>query len=460
MQLPLSSILDDNRQRTEYGDVSGLAASIAEHGLLQPIVVTEEGDQYRLVAGGRRFRAHQQLQRPTIEVTLLSSLPPAKRELLELEENIRRKDLLWPELVRGIARFASLAGADPDTISKAVQMSPSSVRSIITLAPQLEVYPELLRANSWSSAHDLYQSKASKIADAAIEDILSGGFTVSADGEVTMDEPAKQTAADSVATVDGVSSACVSIPIAPPPPSFTACESFLTWAPAYEGRRFNLIHCDFPYGLNMDSANLQGSSDRWNESFDGRYDDSPELFDALCKTFFDNQDRFISDSAHCIFWLAHKHVGKLWSRFKYFGWTPCEVSLIWHKSDNAGIAPDVRRQPRRTYEIAIFASRGDRKIVKVKSASMAAPTTKEHHLSEKPLAVVSHFLEMIVDEHTEILDPTCGSGTALEAGIKLGASRVFGLDVKPEHVSYTERRCEAALYSRGNSSNVSVTDLI
>lgn len=458
--LPLASILDDGRQRQDYGDLAGLISSIEANGLLQPIVVTEEGESFRLIAGGRRFRAHQMLKREVIPAVLLSQLSLAQRELLELEENIRRKDLAWPELVRGIARFQAANNAEPEVIARMVQMSPASIRSILTLAPQLDAMPELLRASSWSSAHDLYQSKAAKAADAAIEDILSGGFDVSAEGEVTMKAPASTSLPGT--SIVGESKPSENVASAPtaPPPTFTNTSSFLHWAPAYEGRRFNLIHCDFPYGLNMDTANLQGSSDRWEEGFAGRYDDSPELFDNLCRTFFDNQDRFISDSAHCIFWLAHKHVGKLWSRFAYHGWTPCEVNLIWHKSDNAGIAPDVRRQPRRTYEIAIFATRGDRKIAKVKSASFAAPTTKEHHLSEKPLAVVTHFLEMIVDEHTEILDPTCGSGTALDAALRLGASRAFGLDVKLEHTEYTERRCQAAVRARERAPDGSVADLI
>lgn len=448
--LPLSSISDTNRQREDYGDIAGLAASIAANGLLQPIVVTEtEPGNFRLIAGGRRLRAHQHLQLPTIPAIRLSSLTLAQQELLELEENLRRKDLEWPEFIRGVARLAAASDATPQALAPQLQLSAQSINKMISLAPQLERHPKLLKASSWSSAWDLYMSESNKIADAAIEDILTGDFTVSAGGELTLTPPP-------ALEEPGVAPLSVTPP-PPPPPTFTALASFLTWAPSYSGRRFNLLHCDFPYGLNMDSANLQGSSDRWESDFSGRYDDSPELFDQLCRTFFDNQDRFITDSAHCIFWLAHKNFGRIWSRFRHYGWTPCEVPLIWHKSDNAGIAPDVRRQPRRTYEIAIFATRGDRMISKVKAASMAAPTTKEHHLSEKPLAVVSHFLEMLVDEHTELLDPTCGSGTALEAALRLGAERVFGLDVLEQHTAYSERRCVAA---RNGASNSGIADLI
>jgi DNA modification methylase len=190
----------------------------------------------------------------------------------------------------------------------------------------------------------------------------------------------------------------------------------------------------------MHKARLQGSQSQWDTEESGRYADEPELFDRLVRCFFQHQDRFIADSAHCIFWLAAKNYWWTADLFRSNGWAVCETPLIWHKSDNAGIAPDVRRWPRRTYEIAIFASRGDRKITKVKSASVALPTTKEHHLSEKPLDMLTYFFEMVVDEHTTILDPTCGGGTALRAARALGASSGLGMDVMEEHVLYTNGR--------------------
>jgi ParB/RepB/Spo0J family partition protein len=429
--IPLSSIeVLPDRQRADYGDIAGLAASIKRLGQLQPVVVTATGSEppWRLLAGGRRHRAIETLGRSEILAVTLDSLPPDEQELVELEENVRRKDLEWPEYVAAVARFVTLTAKPQREIAEDLQVHESTISKIMQLHPALEAKPALRTASSWKSAYDLLSADTRKAQASVMEDALSIVADLALPSSPTQ---GKQPEVD-----------FGPIPIAPPPaPEFAQVGSFLDWAPAYSGRRFNLIHCDFPYGLNMDSANLQGSSDRWNTGLEGRYDDSPELFDALVRAFFDNQDRFIADSAHCIFWLAHRNVGKIMSRFRHYNWTACEVPLIWHKSDGAGIAPDVRRQPRRTYEIAVFATRGDRPISKVKAASVASPTTKLHHLSEKPLAVVTHFLEMITDGYTELLDPTCGSGTACEAALRLGATRVLGLDVKPEHVAHTNRRC-------------------
>lgn len=435
MLIPLSSIeVLPDRQRADYGDIPSLAASIKRLGQLQPIVVTRTETGWRLLAGGRRLRALQHLDRTEALAVELISLPKDEQELVELEENVRRKDLAWPEYIEAVARFASLTERSQREIAEDLQIHPSSLSNMLALAPALASEPRLREASSWKSAYDLLASRQRKQQESIMEDVMA-----SIDDIPDLDNPT---------------------PAAPEPkPALTTYafnQSFLEWAPSYSGRRFNLIHCDFPYGLNMDTANLQGSSDRWDIT-DGRYDDSPELFEALVRTFFDHQDTFIASSAHCIFWLAHKHYGKIASRFRYYNWTVCEVPLIWHKSDNAGIAPDVRRQPRRTYEIAIFATRGDRPINRVKAASFSSPTTKEHHLSEKPLPVVTHFLEMLTDEYTELLDPTCGSGTALDAALRLGAARAVGLDVLSQHVEYTNKRCNAARTSAADSS---LADLI
>ena len=59
---------------------------------------------------------------------------------------------------------------------------------------------------------------------------------------------------------------------------------------------------------------------------------------------------------------------------------------------------------------------------------------KVEHISTKPQAMLKHFFEMFVDDLTEILDPTCGSGTAMAAGKNLGAKRLVGLDINEDYV--------------------------
>lgn len=433
----LSIKIDDDRQRKDLGDITTLAQSFSAIGQITPIVVEPDGDTYRLIAGERRLTAAKKLGWFEIEAITRADLSDRERVLIELEENVRRKQLTWQEEVKAVQTFVTLSKEPQAMAAKSLVMSPQTLSHMLTLADNLDRFPELKDCPTWTSAYAQVTIKLKRLTDAALEDIFediaSGDLNTAPPEDLILDsEPTSPASAPKLSHLYADPA-----PAKPKEaPAFQALEGdFALWAKEYTGRRFNLIHCDFPYGLNMGSANLQNSSARWDVT-DGRYDDTPELFDRLTRAFFDNQDNFISDTAHCIFWLAAKNYGRLASRFAHYGWTVCDVPLIWHKSDNAGIAPDVRRWPRRTYEIAVFASRGDRKILKVKAASIAGPTTKDHHLSEKPTPVVTHFLEMLVDETTEIFDPTAGSGTALRAAKALGAKRGLGLDVLPEHVNY------------------------
>ena len=98
----------------------------------------------------------------------------------------------------------------------------------------------------------------------------------------------------------------------------------------------------------------------------------------------------------------------------------------------------------RTYQEIIaqaIGSRGDRLIVRAVSNAYPSPTTKEIHQSEKPEPMLRHFFQMFVDENTRMLDPTCGSGTALRAAESLGAKHTIGLEINKEFVE----RSRAAL---------------
>ena len=417
-----------DRQRKDLGELDGIKNSFQELGQLVPIIVDETGNgKFLLIAGERRLTAAKQLGWIEIEAKLRTDLSERERTLIEFEENIRRKQLSWVEEIRAVRAFANIAKEPLQMVAKSLGMAAETVSKMITTADAVDADPKLENCPNFTSAYNQYQIRKNRELDAAFEDIR-----LNLDPADKLDKPIEED--------EKVKSKQIVPPKAPINADFHALEEdFALWVKNYEDRRFNFIHCDFPYGLNMGTAPLQNSSPRWDTT-DERYEDAPETFDRLVISFFENQDKFIADSAHCIFWVAHKNFGKIASRFAYYGWNVCETPLIWHKSDNAGIAPDPYRWPRRTYEIAVFASRGDRKILKIKAASYAGPTTKEYHLSEKPLDMLSHFFEMVIDGHSEILDPTCGSGTSLRVAKKFGAKRGLGLDINGNHVEWTNKQ--------------------
>ena len=93
--LKLSEITADPNQPRRHFDESSIAeltASIAEHGVLQPIVVTVSGKGYQIVAGERRFRAAMSAGLEKIPA-IVRTLSDQHRLELSLIENIQRRDL-------------------------------------------------------------------------------------------------------------------------------------------------------------------------------------------------------------------------------------------------------------------------------------------------------------------------------------------------------------------------------
>ncbi len=94
-------IIENISKNTSF---QALKQSMRIHGLLQPIVISQD---YRLIAGYRRFLAALQLGWKEIECTIVH-VNKLERKLLELEENILRQNLKDYEFYVGIAKFKRL----------------------------------------------------------------------------------------------------------------------------------------------------------------------------------------------------------------------------------------------------------------------------------------------------------------------------------------------------------------
>ena len=109
------------------------------------------------------------------------------------------------------------------------------------------------------------------------------------------------------------------------------------------------------------------------------------------------------------------------------------------------------------YETALFGSRGDRLIVSVVANLYPAPTDTSQHISAKPEEMLRHFFSMFVDEKSKVLDPTCGSGTALRAAKGLRAEYVLGIE---KNEGFAERATRAFKdWLRANGNGASAPDM-
>jgi len=105
MILKIKDIKVGQRVRDEFGDMEALAGSIKEHGLLHPIVVDSD---YNLIAGCRRLLACERIGLTEIEAKVLEDISNKELRVLELEENIRRKDLTELEKSKNLVELAEI----------------------------------------------------------------------------------------------------------------------------------------------------------------------------------------------------------------------------------------------------------------------------------------------------------------------------------------------------------------
>lgn len=134
-ELPIDKVVRDEEQpRKEFNKeaIEALAASIKEHGVLQPIVVTKEEDKYKIVAGERRWRASKLAGLDKIPA-IVRSIDLQKRLELAIIENAQREDLNAIELATAYAKLKAQFNLTAKEIAARVGKSESSVFNTMRL---------------------------------------------------------------------------------------------------------------------------------------------------------------------------------------------------------------------------------------------------------------------------------------------------------------------------------------
>ncbi len=454
-RFPIASIdiHRDSRQRRVI-NADGLRESMKNIGLIQPIVVERTPDgRARLMAGERRLTAATELGWTRILVRWSEDLSDAERQLIELEENIKRLDLPWQDLVRSVARLHQIYLAIPRAEGQEWTMTRTAAACSLSLgivSMYLTVHDDIddenvKQAGTVREAYNLLLRRKKRAMGDQLQELLDASSPEALAEARAIKETIGVIETEAANVETGTLPLAYPIPAPAPAPSAPflpgfnldsiISADFLSWIETYDGKKFNLLHCDFPYGINLFNSNgIRTGESRSQMGRDAgeTYDDSQDTFRNLVVGLAENIDRIFSVSGHIMFWLDARFDTESYVRETFakiapsISWT--RFPLIWIKSDNAGLASSPQYEPRHVYEKCLLGSRGKRNIVKVKADAYSAPTDKSIHQSAKPTPMLRHFMEMLVDENTSLFDPTCGSGTSLRAAETLGAKHVFGLE--------------------------------
>lgn len=167
-----------NQPRVQFDEeaLEELADSIRERGVLQPILLRPQGEEFLIVAGERRWRAAQRAR--------LHSIPAIVREVddsttaeLALIENIQRQDLNPLEEAEGYRQLIERHGHTQDDVGRFVHKSRSHVANLLRLLDLPDFVRQSLMRGDISMGHARAVAGADD-PDALAREIISKGLSV------------------------------------------------------------------------------------------------------------------------------------------------------------------------------------------------------------------------------------------------------------------------------------------
>ena len=170
---------DQPRKSFENEPLEALAESIAQHGIIQPIVVRPRDGMYMIVTGERRWRAARMAGLSEVPVMIIEA-DDKKAAELALVENIQRKDLNPVEEAQAYADLIEEYSYTQEEISKKVGRSRSSIANSLRLLDLPDAVLEKLAQGELSEGHAkvLLGIKDAEKLEKAAETVISRELSV------------------------------------------------------------------------------------------------------------------------------------------------------------------------------------------------------------------------------------------------------------------------------------------
>jgi len=417
---------DRQRQTFNPATIRDLADSILRNGLIHPLTV-ESLDNPRLRAGERRLRALNLITVPyrhngrvllphIVPVLITGELTEEQREELELEENIQREDLTWHEKQSALARLHALRSAQAEKVGEKQtftatarevakvgpeELPPASVTLAVRNATLLQPFlddPEIKGAKNEKEALSLVRKRLTREFNLK----LAKSFDATRGNN-----PHVLTQGD--------------------------CRVVL---PQLEANQFDVIIADPPYGIDAHKLTpLSGS----NSGQTHEYDDTLEYASTVWDAIFNEGFRVCKPNAHLYLFCDIRRWDDLCVIASQRGWRPWPWPIVWVKP-GGGMLGDSTRGPRRSYELILFAYKGDKRVTGVYlDTIIEAPTSTSLHAAAKPVDLYINLLRRSCVPGDKVLDPTAGSGPVFPAANKLRLT-AHGIENVEMHYATALRR--------------------
>ena len=177
------------RKTFDKDELASLSASVRTHGILQPLVVRQMGDQYQLVAGERRLRAAQEIGLTSVPVRIVNF---NDQEVLEaaLIENIQRTDLNPIEKAQGFKDYLERFKMNHDQLAQRIGLARSTITNPVGMLDLAAEVQEGLRVNQITETHAkiLKGIKSTEQQVSLFKQIVAQGLSVKATEQLVRDQ--------------------------------------------------------------------------------------------------------------------------------------------------------------------------------------------------------------------------------------------------------------------------------
>lgn len=144
---------DQPRKVFNEEQIKGLAESIKENGLINPITLREKDGKFQIISGERRFRAFKFLERNKVPALVLKNIADSKMLELTLVENIQREDLNAIEIAKSYKKLIYDLNIKQEELANRVGKSRSAVSNSMRILDLSENIQNMILQGKLTEGH-------------------------------------------------------------------------------------------------------------------------------------------------------------------------------------------------------------------------------------------------------------------------------------------------------------------
>lgn len=403
--VPTDRIWFDKRFRVDMADLTSLAESIREKGVLQPLTVTPE---FELLAGGRRLAASKSIGLAQVPCLIRAKEDVVDAREIELIENVFRAGFTWDEecaLIQEIDRLYKERSIDWSgrKTAQLLHKGVASVSRALQLANACDHIPEL---RDYKTADE-----ALKVLKKLEEQVIVG--------ELRKRQDAGHGLSKGLQLMLKIADA-----------NYRIQDSFVGLAELRSGGEVHLIECDPPYGIDLNA--VKASKDSVDSNVHTYHEVEQAEYPAFLKRLAKELFRVANANCWLVFWFGPTWFHEVKSALADAGWKVDDIPAVWIKSQGQTLQPELYLA--RAYEPFFLARKGNPLIMKRGRLNVFqySQAPNKIHPTERPVPLIQEILETLGVPQSIVLCPFLGSGNTLRAAYNLGM-RAMGFDISSEY---------------------------